>query len=95
MELIWFETAQAKDVLMETSVDSQNISHRGFNRQRVNREKQRNLGSPYITAGIVVANVQAPRSVRRLRWYEDGGVSHSSGETSNDRGAKGWQIVIT
>jgi hypothetical protein len=25
----------------------------------------------------------------------DGGVSRSSGEASNDRGAKGWQIVIT
>ena len=24
-----------------------------------------------------------------------GGVDHSSGETSNDRGAKGWQIVRT
>lgn len=31
------------------------------------------------------------------RWKEgfmDGGASRSSEEASNDRGAKGWQIVI-
>jgi hypothetical protein len=31
------------------------------------------------------------------RWKDklmDGGVSRSSDDTSNDRGAKGWQIVI-
>ena len=27
--------------------------------------------------------------------YEEVGVSHSSCEASNDRGAKGWQIDLT
>ena len=37
-------------------------------------------------------------SEKNSRGFEegstDGGVSHSSEEASNDRGAKGWQIMI-
>jgi hypothetical protein len=71
------------------------ISHWGFERQRVNKDRYRNLGSPHWSDRMAVVNVQTPRSVRRGRCYEDDGVNHISCEATNHRGAKGWQIEIT
>ena len=54
----------------------------------------RNLGSPLTSTGIVVDGVQADEPQGSVEGSMDGGVDRSSEETSNDRGAKGWQIVI-
>ena len=74
--------------------DTQRSIHRGFERQRVNKDRQRNLGSPYSPAGKVGIHRTNVKSIRRGRRDMDGGVSHSSGEVGNDHGAKGWQRVI-
>lgn len=71
------------------------ISHRGRRRQRVNRDKYRNLGSPYISTKEVVSRIQVLKPQDFREGNTDGGVSRSSDEASNARGAKGWQIVIT
>ena len=74
--------------------DTQRGIHRGFERQRVNRDRQRNLGSPYSPAGKVGIHRTSAKSIRRRRRGMDGGVSHSSVEVGNDHGAKGWQRMI-
>jgi hypothetical protein len=71
----------------------QTISHRGLGRWRANKDVLRNLGSPYVSTRKVVREVQVAKPQDLEDGDRDGGVSCSSGEASNDRGAKSWQIV--
>ena len=58
-------------------------------RQRASKDLLRNLGSPQISTRKVVIKVQAVNPRGLNEGSMDGGVSRSSEEASNDRGAKG------
>jgi hypothetical protein len=66
-------------------------SHRGLGRWRVCKDKQRNLGDPYFPAKEAVFVMQELKPQASGKGGVEVGVSDSSGEASNDRGAKRWQ----
>ncbi|WP_262947454.1 hypothetical protein, partial [Xenorhabdus indica] len=69
-------------------------THRRLRRRRVCREQ---CGTQEILTplkGMSISGTSA--KTQGLRdGYQEVGVSHSSDETSNDRGAKGWQTDRT
>ncbi|WP_230578176.1 hypothetical protein, partial [Xenorhabdus bovienii] len=69
-------------------------THRSLRRRRVCREQ---CGTQEILTplkGMSISGTSA--KTQGLRdGYQEVGVSHSSDETSNDRGAKGWQTDRT